>query len=51
MIELMYMALIGGLLGTGLALIGVPQLRVFDGIVVLCNGMLLLALLTRFIGA
>jgi hypothetical protein len=50
MIELIHMALIGGLLGTGLALIGIPQRRVFDGFV-LCNGVLLLVLLTGFIGA
>lgn len=50
MIELVQMALIGGLLGTGVALIGVPQVRVFDSIVVICNGMLLLALLALFNG-
>ena len=50
MIELLQMALIGGLLGTSVALIGVPQIRVFDSIIVFCNGMLLLALLVLIYG-
>jgi hypothetical protein len=50
MIELISMAFIGGLAGSGLALIGVRQVRIFDAIVVFCNGMLLLALLTWVMG-
>ncbi|MCV3240636.1 hypothetical protein [Mesorhizobium sp. ZC-5] len=42
MVEMILLGLMGGLFGSGLALIGVPQVRIFD--CVIAFGMLLLLL-------